>query len=136
VEGQIMFQDFNVRDFDLGLLSWILDYDDPLTFLSLMRSDTGAQNYGDYRNPAYDALLDQADHETDIAKRAQILARAEQMVVDDADIAPVYYGVNRNLVNPNVTGWTDNFGDIHPAKFLCLVGHAPAAVRHVEQVTP
>lgn len=135
-EAQIMFQDFNIRDFDIGLTSWILDYDDPLTFMDLMRSGTGAQNYGDYRNPRYDALLDQADHETDGAKRAKILATAEQMVVDDADIAPVYYGVNRNLVNPNVTGWTDNFGDIHPAKFLCLVGHAPAAVRHVEQVTP
>ncbi|MBS0410351.1 MAG: peptide ABC transporter substrate-binding protein [Proteobacteria bacterium] len=135
-EGQIMFQDFNIRDFNVGLVSWILDYDDPLTFLDLMRSGTGAQNYGDYRNPAYDALLDQADHETDSSKRARILARAEQMVVDDADIAPVYYGVNRNLVNPNVTGWTDNFGDIHPAKYLCLVGHGPAAVRHVDRVTP
>lgn len=135
-EGQIMFQDFNVRDFDLGLVSWILDYDDPLTFLSLMRSDTGAQNYGDYRNPAYDALLDQADHEVDIAKRAGILAKAEQMVVDDADIAPVYYGVNRNLVNPRVTGWTDNFGDIHPAKFLCVKPATAAASGRAGVVTP
>ncbi|MGA0599441.1 peptide ABC transporter substrate-binding protein [Caulobacter sp. KR2-114] len=119
-EGQISFQDYNTRDFQVGLASWILDYDDPLTFLALMRSDTGAQNYGDYRNPAYDALLDQADHEADGGRRAQILAKAEKMIIDDADIATVYYGVNRNLVNPNVTGWSDNFGDIHPAKYLCM----------------
>jgi len=126
-EGQISFQDFNVRDFQLGLVSWILDYDDPLTFLALMRSDTGAQNYGDYRSPAYDALLDQADHEADGARRAQLLARAEKLIVDDADIATVYYGVNRNLVNPQVTGWTDNFGDIHPAKYLCMPPSGGAA---------
>ena len=24
---------------------------DPMTFLGLLKSDTGAQNYGDYRNP-------------------------------------------------------------------------------------
>ncbi len=135
-EGQIMFQDFNVRDFDLGLVSWILDYDDPLTFLGLMRSDTGAQNYGDYKNPRYDALLDQADHEADGARRARILAGAEQMVIDDADIAPVYYGVNRNLVNPAITGWKDNFGDIHPAKFLCVRGAGAAATGRADRLTP
>ncbi len=135
-EGQIMFQDFNVRDFDVGLVSWILDYDDPMTFLALMRSTTGAQNYGDYKNPRYDALLNQADHEADGAKRAQILARAEQMIVDDADVAPVYYGVNRNLVNPRITGWKDNFGDIHPAKFLCVRGASAAATGRADRLTP
>lgn len=119
-EGQIMFQDFNIKDFQVGLVSWILDYDDPLTFLALMKSDTGAQNYGDFKNPRYDALLNQADHEIDGARRAQILAAAEQLVVDDADVAPVYYGVNRNLVNPAITGWVDNFGDVHSAKYLCV----------------
>ena len=125
-EPQIAFQDFKIRDFDVGLVSWIMDYDDPMTFLGLMKSDTGGQNYGDYNNPAYDALLNQADHEPDGAKRAIILARAEQMVVDDADVAPVYNGVNRNLVNPNVTGWTDNYGDIHPVGYLCMKPASPA----------
>ena len=64
------------------------------------------------------------------------MRQAEQLMLDDHTVAPIYFGVSRNLVNPNVTGWTDNFGDVHPAKFLCLAGHAPAAVRHVEQVTP
>lgn len=139
-EGQIMFQDFNIRDFQVGLVSWILDYDDPLTFLALMKSDTGAQNYGDFKNPQYDALLNQADHEVDGAKRAQILARAEQIVVDDADIAPAYYGVNRNLVHPKITGWVDNFADVHSAKYLCAprMGTAAgaAASGHVGAVTP
>lgn len=128
-EGQISFQDFNARDFQLGLVSWILDYDDPLTFLALMRSDTGAQNYGDYKSAAYDDLLNQADHEADGGRRAQLLARAETLIVDDADIATVYYGVNRNLVNPAVSGWQDNFADIHPVKYLCTRPAAGAASR-------
>ena len=135
-EGQIAFQDFKIKDFDVGLVSWILDYDDPLTFLGLMKSDTGAQNYGDFNNPRYDALLNQADHEADGAKRARLLAQAEQLVVDDADIAPVYNGVNRNLVNPRITGWKDNFGDIHPAKFLCVRGAGAAATGRADRLTP
>ncbi len=135
-EGQIMFQDFNVRDFQVGLVSWILDYDDPLTFLSLMKSDTGAQNYGDFKDPRYDALLNQADHEVDGVRRAQILARAEQMVIDNADVAPIYHGVNRNLVNRHVTGWVDNFGDVHSAKYLCAPRTEPATPHHAGVNTP
>jgi len=84
-----------------------------------MKSDTGLQNYGDYKNPAYDALLYAADHEPDGAKRAKELAQAEQLMLDDADVAPIYNGVNLNLVNPHITGWVDNASDIHPIRYLC-----------------
>jgi len=90
-----------------------------MTFLTLMKSDTGQQNYGDYNNPAYDALLNAADAEPNAAKRATLLARAEQLMIDDADVAPIYNDVNLNLVNPHVTGWVDNDSDIHPIRYLC-----------------
>jgi oligopeptide transport system substrate-binding protein len=119
-ESQVAYQSFEAKDFQVGLLSWIADFSDPLTFLTLMKSDTGAQNYGDYANPRYDALLDQADHEPDATRRATILAQAEQIMLDDANIAPLYVGVNLNLVSPRVTGWVDNAVDIHPARYLCV----------------
>ena len=48
-----------------------------------------------------------------------LLAQAEQMMLDDAYIIPLYVGVNLNLVSPRVTGWVDNAVDIHPVKYLC-----------------
>jgi oligopeptide transport system substrate-binding protein len=119
-DGVVALQSFEARDFQIGTVAWIADYDDPMTYLGLMKADTGAQNYGDYNNPAFDALLDQADHEPDGAKRARILARAEQMVLDDDDVAALYTGVNSNLVSPRITGWVDNSADIHPIRDLCL----------------
>jgi len=119
-DGIVVFESFNVRDFQLGTAGWVADYDDPGTFLNLLKSDTGAQNYGDYRNPAYDALLNEADWEPDGPRRAHILARAEQMALDDAVVGPIFTGVNLNLVNPHVTGWIDNDADIHPIRLLCL----------------
>ena len=41
------------------------------------------------------------------------------MMLDDADVAPIYNGVNLNLVNPHITGWVDNDADIHPIRYLC-----------------
>ena len=118
-DGIVALQSFEIRDFQVGSVGWIADYDDPMTYLGLMRSDTGAQNYGDYKNPAYDAWLDKADHEPDSAKRAQDLASAEQMMLDDADVAPIDTGVNLTLVAPTITGWVDNDVDIHPIRYLC-----------------
>jgi oligopeptide transport system substrate-binding protein len=124
-EGIVALQSFEIRDFQLGDVGWIADYNDPMTYLTLMKSDTGAQNYGDYKNAAYDALLDKADNEPNAATRTQYLARAEQMVLDDADVIPLLVGDNLNLVNPHITGWVDNDSDIHPIRYLCR-NDAPA----------
>ena len=125
-DGIVIYQSFETRDFELGMAGWVADYNDPMTFLALMRSTTGLQNYGDYKNPAYDALLDKADLEPDPARRAGYLARAEQLMLDDADVAPILTNVNLNLVNPAITGWVDNDPDIHPVRDLCR-NAAPAS---------
>jgi oligopeptide transport system substrate-binding protein len=122
-EGQVAYESLYNRDFQVGLASWIGDYDDPMTFLELMQSSTGAQNYGDYSNPAYDALLSRADHEPDAARRAAYLKQAEQIMLDDAAVAPLYFLVSRNLVSPRITGWVGNVLDFHRARYFC----APAS---------
>jgi oligopeptide transport system substrate-binding protein len=119
-EGAIAFAAYRERDFDVGSMSWYGDFNDPVTFLGLMKSDTGAQNYGDYNNPAYDALLAQADREPDAARRAQILAQAEQTMLSDEGTTPLFFQVTRALVNPRVTGWTDNPLNFHRARWFCL----------------
>jgi oligopeptide transport system substrate-binding protein len=127
-DGAVIFTSFSIRDFQLGLVSWVADYDDPTTFLTLMKSDTGAQNYGDYDNPAYDALLAKADHDADGVSRARYLAQAEQMGLNDVNVAPMYNGVNLNLVSPRIVGWVDNDSNIHPIRDLCP-NAAPAAAK-------
>lgn len=119
-ESQIAYQAFRSRDFEVADVGWIADFNDALTFLGLNQSTTGAQNYGDYKNPAYDALLAQADLEPDAKKRAALLVAAERLVIDDAPITAIFYLVNKNLVNPNVTGWVDNIMDHHRMRWVCF----------------
>ena len=109
-----------MRDFQMSIIGWIADYNDPKTFLDLLKTGTGAQNYGDYSNQAYDRLLDQADQEPDEKRRAHLMAQAEQIMIDDVAVIPLWFAVNRNLVSPRVTGWVDNAGDVHRARYLCL----------------
>ena len=119
-ENGVAFAAYRNRDFEIGSMAWYGDFNDPVTFLGLLKSDTGAQNYGDYRNPAYDALLARAAQEPDVDRRAAILAQAEQRMLDDEAMAPLYFVANRNLVSRRVTGWTDNAPNFHRARYLCL----------------
>ncbi|HEY8615600.1 peptide ABC transporter substrate-binding protein [Phenylobacterium sp.] len=119
-EGQIAFAAYRNRDFEVGSMSWYADYNDPVSFLALMQSTTGAQNYGDYKNPAYDALLAQADEEPDLAKRAALLSRAEQLMLAEEGTAPLFFQVTRALVNPRVTGFVDNALNFHRARWMCV----------------
>ena len=119
-EGQILFADLRARNFQVAFVSWIGDFNDPLTFLGLFQSTTGAQNYGDYRNPAYDGLLAAADREADAGRRTALLGRAEQTLLNDEAVAPIYFGVSRSLVNPRITGWGGNIQNRHRARWLCV----------------
>jgi oligopeptide transport system substrate-binding protein len=121
-ESQIAYSDYSARNFQGGDLAWIADYNDPLTFLALYKSTTGPQNYVDYKNPAYDRLLDQADQEPDIVKRGRLLAQAEHVMLEDAAVAPVFFYVSKNLVSPKITGWVDNLPDYHRTRWLCFAG--------------
>ncbi|MDP1632185.1 MAG: peptide ABC transporter substrate-binding protein [Caulobacter sp.] len=119
-EVQIAYADYRARAYQVADAAWIADYNDPTSFLDLQRSYTGAQNYGDYNSPEFDALMAKADMEPDVAKRAAYIAKAEHLMLEDAPIAPIYFYVNKNLVSPKVTGWVDNLLDHHRTRWLCM----------------
>jgi oligopeptide transport system substrate-binding protein len=122
-ESEVAYAALRSRDFQIGEAGWIADYNDPMSFLYLMKSDTGGLNYGDYHNPAYDDLLAKADGEPDLARRAAYLAKAEHIMLEDAPVLPLWFAINDHLVSPKVTGWVDNILDIHPSRYLCFAGN-------------
>lgn len=121
-ETQIAYQNLRIRDFEMGEAAWVADYNDPMNFLYLLDSKTGAHNYGGYNNPAFDALLAQANTEPDLGRRAELLRQAESMMLADIPIIPIYSYASSNIVNPRLTGWETNISDNHRAKYMCLAG--------------
>lgn len=88
--------------FDLG---WIADYPDPQDFLDVLFR-TGAQNNsGGYSNPQLDSLLDKASTEQDPNTRLNMYQEAEQIVVQDAALLPLFFGRSYVVVKPYVKGY-------------------------------
>jgi oligopeptide transport system substrate-binding protein len=114
--------------YDLTRSSWVGDYDDPNTFLDLFRSDNGNNRTG-WKNANYDKLMDQADYEIDVGKRAELLRQAETILVrDEAPIIPIYFYVGFNYYDPaKIKGTYPNILDDHPLNAIWKVKNAVEA---------
>lgn len=119
---QIHFANLQAGNFDMAGASWIADFNDATNFLDLLRSDSG-KNYGHYTKPAYDALLDKAQLESDAKIRGDLLKQAEQMALDDYAWIPTRFIVTRDLVQPYVKGWKSNLRNFNRTRWLWVEKH-------------
>jgi len=114
-------------DYDIARGGWIGDYPDVNTFLDMWRSDTmdgNNNNNTGWRNTEYDGLIELANGQTDPKRRAEIFAEAERLLLRDMPVAPLYFYVNKNLVQPWVGNWHDNAWNYHPFNVLTITGAA------------
>jgi len=121
-DTKVLYARLRQSDFKVADAAWVADFDDPINFLYLLKSDTGQQNYGDYSNPEYDALLQLSNAELDLKKRAGIFTEAEDLMLNDYPITPMWFQVTKNLVDPTLTGYQDNAKDQHRSRFMCRDG--------------
>ena len=94
----------NSGSFDVIRASWIGDYNEPSTFLSLLTS-THTGNIARFRSADYDAVITKASTETSVAARNTDYNKAEQIIADQAPIAPIYQYTNGRLIKPWVKGY-------------------------------
>ena len=118
-ETQVQYSLLRQGDFEIGDGGWVADFNDPKNFLYLLESKTGVMNYGNYDNPDFDRLMAESDRERDPEARAELLREAEQTMLDDMAIIPMWFAVSKNLVNPDLTGFIDNADDVHRSRYIC-----------------
>src|SRR5437762_4649651 len=89
--------------------SWIADYPDAENYLSVFYSKNPATpNYTRYKNPVFDALFEKALAETNDTLRYGLYQQADQVVINDAPVVPLWYDEVIHLVQPNVKGFEPN----------------------------
>lgn len=128
-ETKTVYANLRNQNFQVALAGWIADYPDASNYLYLAETSSEEMNYSKYSNAAFDQLNNDADNEPDPVKRGEMLNRAEQMMLDDAPMVPIYNAVSRNLVAPYVKGWDDALTNNHRTRWISIDVEAQAAAR-------
>lgn len=103
------------HDYQISLGGWGPDYPDPMSDLDLYITGAG-NNDPAYSNPEYDALLKAAKVEPDKVKKFEMMHKAEDILMEDMPIGPLYYRYRDYAVREYVKGYTrDSFApDMNP----------------------
>ena len=89
--------------------SWIADYPDAENYLSVFYSKNPAPpNYTRYKNPAFDEVFEKALRETNDSLRYELYRKADQIMIDDAPVVPLWYDKVVRLLQPNVINFPPN----------------------------
>lgn len=118
VEAQVHYANLRAKNFDVGDGAWSADFNDAKNYLYLLETRTGWQNYPGYSNAEYDRLVRESDFEIDVARRGEMMSRAEQIALDEAPICTSVFINSTNLVHPDLTGYEDNISDYHRARWF------------------
>ncbi|CRF33916.1 peptide ABC transporter substrate-binding protein [Brachyspira suanatina] len=82
---------------------WNGDFNDPINFLSVFLS-TSPNNNSLYTNKRYDDLIKTATLITDSSHRMMTMHKAEELLIADMAMIPIYFSSEPILVSPKLKG--------------------------------
>jgi ABC-type transport system substrate-binding protein len=89
--------------------SWIADYPDAENYLSVFYSKNPAPpNYTRYKNPGFDALFEKALTEDNDSLRYKLYQQADQLMINDAPVVPLWYDKSVRLFQTSVRSFRAN----------------------------
>lgn len=128
LEQRVYLDNQNSLSYGASRSRWIGDYNDPSTFTDLFVSTSGNNDSG-WANPEYDALVARAAREQDTARRFGLLQQAETLLLEDAVIAPIFFGTRTYLIHPDIKGWEPSLLGTHLYQNIRLEHQEPSERR-------
>ncbi len=113
-------KDLKTGNFQLARYAWFAPYNDPMGFLEILESGKASVNFGGYENERFDQMLADANGLQDMEARAQLLGEAEQTVMADYPLLPVYFYIGKRLVSTDIKGWIDNARGSNRVRYLTI----------------
>ncbi|MSP01823.1 MAG: ABC transporter substrate-binding protein [Acetobacteraceae bacterium] len=89
VVDSVWFDDAKAGNFDLAIGAIVSTLLDPSDYFNAWYRTDGPQNYSNWSNKKYDALVDQIDVEVDQAKRLALIRQCETIMEQDPPVLPM-----------------------------------------------
>lgn len=106
-EARVHLSALATGDFDLGFVTSIPDVADAAQVLGDFVSGA-PENYPQWREPAFDAAFARATALAESAARTAALRDAENVLLEHAPLAPIYFNAKIWLMSPRVRGWQED----------------------------
>jgi oligopeptide transport system substrate-binding protein len=92
----------NKKEYQLAGYFKSPSYFDPSSHLEVFRERFHSANASQWENPIYSSLLEQANKTFDQKMRAQLLKRAEEILLEEMPIIPLFQQVYKCLIHPKI----------------------------------
>jgi oligopeptide transport system substrate-binding protein len=99
---------------------WVGDYMDPYTYLSLYIVKEGGANGTGWWDPKYNKMLEDANRETDEVRRFEMLAKAEEYLLEHQPVLTLVIPATSWMKKPYVKGMYPNPGTLHAWKYVYI----------------
>lgn len=103
VESSVFLDEQKQLKYQLSRSSFLNDFADPINSLESFQTGHSMNRTG-WSNAEYDQLIKDAKNEADEEKRFELLYKAEQILMEEAPIFPLYFYNQPYLQNDAVTG--------------------------------
>ncbi len=111
IEIEIVNQEWKVHlaaqnnlDYQVSRAGFVADYADPNSFFDIMRTRSGNNNTG-FASPEYERLLAESLSAPTPAARVKLLQQAEEVLLSELPVIPLYFYTRNYLLQPSVKGW-------------------------------
>ncbi|KPN13261.1 ABC transporter substrate-binding protein [Bacillus australimaris] len=103
-EWNVYIDKIHSGDYQIGRMGWLGDFNDPVNFLELYKDKDGGNNDTGWENKEYKQLLNDSAKETDKTKREEMLKKAEEIIINDMPVAPIYFYTQLWVQDPKLKG--------------------------------
>lgn len=104
LEQKTWVQNMQSGNYALSTAAWTADFPDPVTFLGMFTRNS-AYNWTGWSHADYERLMDTAAVTPDAKQRYELFQQAETLLLQEAPVAPLYFGAQTYLLDPAVKGW-------------------------------
>lgn len=118
-EWKVFLQSRKSLQYDVARAGSFSTFGDPVDFLQSYTSGHGMNTTG-WSNPLFDELVAKSNKQIDQEQRFKTLAQAEQLMLNDVPLLPIFYYRNSYLISPRVKGFTLNMADVPVYKGVYL----------------
>lgn len=102
-EWKVFINTRSQGDYQIARHGYLSDFNDLGSLFDLWVTDS-PNNDANYSNPKYDELVLQAREEQDPVKRVELYHKAEDILMEDMPVMPIYYYNTTYLLKPYVKG--------------------------------